>query len=160
VEAHRGEIQVDTILERFQAIRWSYAPRDDAGRGELERRIADVGRRRALVTYSDLVRGVTFNLPNLREPLHQIDTTDWQDLDRAILGDFLGYLSMESYGRAGFFSSALVVSKHDGTPGEGFYSLLKELGLIARSKTDKAMFLWAEHVGKAHTWYAKSGAVT
>jgi hypothetical protein len=151
---------LDAILKRFQAIHWNYAPRDDAGRQELDRRIAEVGRHRALVTYSDLVRGVTFSLPNLREPLHQIDTTDWQDVDRAILGDFLGYLSMESYACAGFFSSALVVSKQDGTPGEGFYSLLKELGLIAKSKTDKAMFLWADHVGKAHTWYAKAGATT
>lgn len=146
---------MDQILERFGAIKWHYAPRDEGARSELENRIAAVGRRGGLITYSDLVRGVTFSLPNLREAKHLIDTGDWQDLDRAILGDFLGYLSMESYERAGFFSSALVVSKQDGTPGEGFYNLLKELGLIAKSKTDKAMFLWADHVAKAHTWYSK-----
>jgi hypothetical protein len=147
---------MDKILERFRAIRWHYAPRDEAARAELGRRIADAGRRGGLVTYSDLVRGITFNLPNLLEPKRQIDTGDWQDLDRAIVGDFLGYLSMESYERAGFFSSALVVSKQDGTPGEGFYNLLKELGLIASSKTDKAMFLWSDHVDKAHKWYSKA----
>ena len=76
--------------------------------------------------------------------------------DRAILGDFLGYLSMESYERAGFFSSALVVGKQAGSPGEGFYNLLKELGLISSSKTDKAMYLWADHVAKAHTWYSEA----
>jgi hypothetical protein len=151
---------MDKILERFRSIKWNYAPRDPGARAELDRRIAEVGRRRGLITYSDLVRGVNFNLANLREPQHQIDTTDWQDLDRAILGDFLGYLSMESYERAGFFSSALVVGKQAGSPGEGFYNLLKELGLIASSKTDKAMYLWADHVAKAHTWYAKApGAV-
>jgi hypothetical protein len=123
---------------------------------ELDRRIGDVGCRRRLVTYSDLVRGVTFNLPNLREPRYQIDTADWQDLDRAIIGDFLGYLSMESYERAGFFASALVVSKQDGSPSEGFYSLLKDLRLIVSSKTDKAMYLWADNVAKAHTWYSKA----
>jgi hypothetical protein len=147
---------MDQVLERFRAIKWNYAPRDDAARQEIGGRIADVGRRRGLITYSDLVRGVTFNLSNLREPKHQIDTGDWQDLDRAILGDFLGYLSMESYERAGFFSSALVVGKQVGSPGEGFYALLKELGLIASSKTDKAMYLWADHVAKAHTWYSKA----
>ena len=145
---------MDKILERFRAIKWNYAPRDQAARRELERRIAEAGRRGRLITYSDLVRDVTFNLPNLRELKHQIDTGDWQDLDRAIVGDFLGYLSMESYERAGFFSSALVVSKQDGTPGEGFYNLLKELGLIASSKTDKAMFLWSDHVEKAQKWYS------
>jgi hypothetical protein len=146
---------MDKVLEGFHSIRWNYAPRDGAARGELYRRIAEVGRRRGLITYSDLVRGVTFDLPNLRESKHRIDTADWQDLDRAIVGDFLGYLCMESYERAGFFSSALVVSKQDGSPGEGFYNLLKDLGLIARSKSDKAMYLWADHVAKAHTWYSK-----
>jgi hypothetical protein len=148
---------VDKILERFGAIQWHYAPRDERARSELDRRIAEVGRRGSLITYSDLVRDVTFSLPNLHEPQHRIDTREWQDLDRAILGDFLGYLSMKSYERGGFFASALVVSKQDGSPGEGFYSLLKELGLIAKSKTDKAMFLWADHVAKAHAWYSKPG---
>jgi len=147
---------MDQIRERFQAISWRFAPHDAGARAELAGRIAEVGRRRGLVTYSDLVRGVTFHLENLTEPRHQIDPSDWQDLDRAIIGDFLGYLSMESYEQAGFFSSALVVSKQDGTPGEGFYTLLKQLGLIASSKTDKAMYLWADHVAKAHTWYSKS----
>ena len=52
-----------------------------------------------------------------------------------------------------FFSSALVVGKRDGSPGEGFYNLLRDLGLITSSKTDKALHLWAEHVAKAHQWY-------
>jgi hypothetical protein len=146
---------MNDIQQRFRQIRWHYAQGDSASRSELDSRIAEAGRRRSLITYSELVLGVTFNLPNLREPIHRIDTTDWQDLDRAIVGDFLGYLSMESYDQAGFFSSALVVGKRDGSPGEGFYNLLKELGLLTSSKTDKAMYLWADHVAKAHTWYAK-----
>src|SRR5688572_12566884 len=146
---------MDTIVERFHSISWTYAHHDATARAELDRRIAEVGRRHGLITYSDLVRGVTFYLPNLREPKHQIDTGDWQELDRAIVGDFLGYLSMESYERAGFFSSALVVSKQNGLPGEGFYNLLRELGLVASSKSDKAMYVWADHVRKGHTWYSQ-----
>jgi hypothetical protein len=127
---------VDKILERFRAIQWHYAPRDEGARS-----------------------GAGCDLqPSQSAPTAPSDGTgDWQDIDRAILGDFLGYLSRESYERAGFFSSALVVSKQDGSPGEGFYSLLRELGLIAKSKTDKAMFLWADHVAKAHAWYSKPG---
>jgi hypothetical protein len=152
-------MSTDPVGDRFQQIKWHYAPGDAAARAELKRRIAEVGRRRGLITYSDLARGITFHLPNLKEPKHQIDVHDWQDLDRAIIGDFLGYLSMQSYEKAGFFSSALVVGKLDGSPGEGFYNLLRELGLIASSKSDKAMYLWADHVAKAHTWYSThSGA--
>lgn len=145
---------MDEILERFHALPWRYASQDPAARAELGARVADAGRRQTLITYSDLVRGVAFHLPTLTEPRHSIDPAEWQDLDRAIVGDFLGYLSMESYAQAGFFSSALVVGKLDGSPGEGFFTLLKKLGLIASSRTDKAMYLWAEHVAKAHAFYA------
>ena len=145
----------DKILEKFAKIPWHYANRDPRALDELELRVASVGRRRSLVTYSDLVRGVEFNLPNLKEPRRTIDVSDWQELDRAIVGDFLGYMSMRSYEHAGFFSSALVVTKNDGSPSEGFYTLLKEIGLVSSGKTDKAMYLWADHVAKAHTWYSR-----
>ena len=145
----------DAIGERFRTIQWHYADRDPHALEELEQRIASVGRKRGLVTYSDLVRGVRFEFPSLRDGERTIDVSDWQDVDRAILGDFLGYISLRSYEKARFFSSALVVSKMDGSPGEGFYSLLKELGLISSGRTDKAMYLWAEHVEKAHTWFSE-----
>ena len=149
---------MDKILERFRSIPWRYAPQDSAARAELARRIADAGRREQLISYSDLVRNVPFHLPTLRAQEHRIDTADWQELDRAIIGDFLGYLSMESYERGGFFASALVVGKESRLPGEGFYNLLKELGLIKSSKTDKAAYLWADHVQKAQDWYRTNGS--
>ena len=144
---------MDKILEGFRAITWRYAPQDPAARAELARRIAEAGRREQLITYSDLVKNVTFVLPSLQKPEHRIDTAEWQDIDRAIVGDFLGYLSMESYEAGGFFASALVVSKETRLPGEGYYGLLRELGLIKSSKTDKAAYLWADHVRQAQDWY-------
>lgn len=145
---------IDRIDEAFRAMKWKYADKDPDALAELERRIAEAGRRRSLITYSDLVRGVRFNLPNLREGARTIDVADWQELDRAIVGDFLGYISQRSYERHRFFSSALVVTKTDGSPSEGFYTLMRDLGLISSGKTDKAMYLFADHVAKAHTWCA------
>jgi hypothetical protein len=150
---------MDKIKERFRGINWRYAPGDPTALAELDRRIRVVGLRRGLITYSDLVNGVIFNLASPRNSRHQIDVTEWQDLDRAIIGDYLGYLSMESYEKAGFLASALAVSKQDGSPSEGFYNLLKELELITSSKTDKALYLWADHVAKAHTWYSNALSV-
>ncbi len=146
---------MDPVTQAFEAITWKFATRDPASCDALAERIAETGRKRALITYSELVKDHTFHLGNLQQPQHRIDILDWQELDRAIVGDFLGYLAMRSYEEAGFFSSALVVGKRDGSPGEGFYNLLKQLGLIKSSRTDKAMYLWAEHVAKAHTWYAR-----
>lgn len=145
---------MDLIQKRFDDISWKYATGDSRALKELEDRIAAAGRRRALLTYSDLARGVTFNLPNLQRP-RVIDVSDWQEIDRAIVGDFLGYISKRSYEKAKLFSSSLVVSKMDGSPGEGFYSLLKQLGLIANARSAKALDLWAEHVAKSHSWFAR-----
>lgn len=146
---------MDAIQKGFDEIAWSYATGDAKALKELEERIAAAGRKRKLITYSDLVRGVAFDLPNVQKP-RTIDVTDWRELDRAIVGDFLGYISKRSYERAKLFSSALVVTKMDGSPGDGFYSLLKLLGLIPNTRSSKALDLWAEHVAKAHTWYAKN----
>ena len=144
----------DAIVEQFHEMDWVYAKGDMKALRTLESRIAAAGRKRSLITYSELVRGVEFNLPNVQPP-RVIDTSDWQALDRAIVGSFLGYISMRSYETAKFFSSALVVNKTDGSPGDGFYNLLRDLGLIASKNSLKALDLWAEHVAKAHTWFAK-----
>ena len=144
---------MDAILQAFRRLTWDYGDKDPKAHAELAARIAIAGRRRGLITYSEFVQGVEFNLPNVRGGPRYIDIGDWEALDRSIVGSFLGHLSMESYQRAGFFSSALVVGKRDGSPGEGFYNLLRDLGLITSSKTDKALHLWAEHVAKAHQWY-------
>ena len=90
---------LDPILQKFEDIEWRYATGDTKALSTLEERIAAAGRKRFLITYSELVRGVTFNLPNVQRP-RTIDVTDWQELDRAIVGNFLGYISMRSYERA------------------------------------------------------------
>ena len=145
---------MDKIQAKFDGMKWPYASQDSAAVQEIDARLPAAGGQRKLITYSELAKGLTFQLPSLREPRHVIDVFDWQDLDRAIIGDILGHASKLSYERGGFFSSALVVTKLDGSPSEGFYSLLRALGLIASSKTDRAMYLWADHVARAHTWYA------
>lgn len=144
---------MDLIERAFKRIHWRYAEGDPSALTEIENRIAEAGRRRKLITYSELVCGVPFYLSNLRISPWIIDVGNWRELDRAIVGDFLGYVSMRSYDHARFFSSSLVVGKRDGSPGWGFYNLLKELGLIPTSQSEEALGFWADHVRKAHTWF-------
>jgi hypothetical protein len=144
---------MDAVEKRLQEIEWRYPTGDPKALKTLEERIAGAGKRARLITYSELVAGITFSLPSLAEP-RTIDTRNWQELDRAIVGDFLGYISMRSYERGKFFSSALVVTKDDGTPGEGFHALLRDVGLVPSTKSPKVLDLWIEHVGKAHEWFA------
>jgi hypothetical protein len=74
---------MDDIHRRFSMMRWSYAEGDPQALGELESRIAGVGRARKLITYSELVQRVRFDLPNLKESPRYIDIHAWQGLDRA-----------------------------------------------------------------------------
>ncbi len=59
---------MDEIQRRFSAMQWLYAEQDPAALEELERRIASAGRAgRTMRLYSDLVQGVCFDLPSLKE---------------------------------------------------------------------------------------------
>ncbi|MCA1839505.1 MAG: hypothetical protein LC723_04135 [Actinobacteria bacterium] len=144
----------DDIQARFGRFKRRYAEGDPDALREFEARIATAGRNRSLITYSELVDGMPLNLSNLKESPRHIDVSDWQELDRTIVGESLGYAAMRSYELGKFFSSSLVVSKHDGSPGDGFYNLLKDLGLIPNRQSTRALDLWADHVAKAHTWYS------
>jgi hypothetical protein len=82
---------------------------------ELERRIGKSARDKGLITYTDLVKNVSFHLANVKggQPF-VID--EWTDLHRTIIGDFLGQVNLRSYSEHRFLASALVVDKAEGKP--------------------------------------------
>jgi len=139
------------------AIRWNYPDKDPHALAILEERIAETGRNLGLITYSDLVKGVTFHLPNVRngQPF-QIAIYDWSGLDRAIIGEFLGYISMRSYQEAGFMGSALVVNREEYKPSDHFFDWMRQLKVLPDTREDTILRFWADQVNKAHNWY-KSG---
>jgi len=103
---------------------WGYADRDPAALTELQARVAEVGRRRGLITYADLVLGVTFQLSNVDDGApFELGVPDWRYVDRAVLGGFLGRLCVESYRDGGCFASALVTRKGDVSPGNRAVSI-------------------------------------
>lgn len=144
------------VVRRLETIRWKFAESDHAARQELAARIARTGERSDLITYSDLVAGVTFRLPTVNggDPF-QIDTSDWRDLDRALLGEFLGHISSESYRQHGFFATALVVNKEDRRPSGQFFKWMRDLGLIRRRGSDAEDLFWWDETKKAHEFYAQ-----
>ena len=142
---------MDDIERKMAEIKWSYAESDPDALAELKRRIEDTGRREDLITYSNLVKGVKFHLPNVNkgQPF-QIDIHEWSILDRAILGEFLGYISTLSYRKAQFMASALVVSKTEFKPSDHFFQWMKQLGTLSSRDIDD---FWQEQVSKAHDWF-------
>lgn len=145
---------MDGLERKLRAIQWEYADKDPASLGKLRDRIAETGRRFGLISYSDLVKGIEFHYPNISDGhAYRIDAYDWSGLDRRIIGDCLGYLSMESYAEAQFMCSALVIGRLESRPSEIFFAWLEELDVLPDLKEDTVLAFWTEQVKKAHHWY-------
>jgi hypothetical protein len=147
---------MDDLREKLSGREWLYADADPAAKAELTRRIEAAGRKLKLITYSDLVRGVTFCLPTVRQGApFQIEIDDWTGLDRAILGNFLGAISSETYEKGQFLATALVVNKAEFKPSDQFFKWMEELGVLPDLKEDTVLAFWADQVNRAHNWYSR-----
>jgi hypothetical protein len=106
-------------------MEFTYADADPAACAELARRIAVAGRTEEdFLYYSDLVDGVIFNLPNVASG-RPYQIREWNDLDRAIIGSFLGRIAADSYQLGQFLANALVIGKEANQPGDGFFTLAR-----------------------------------
>ncbi len=149
---------MDPITVKLNAIQWKFADADPAAKNEMARRIADVGRREAKpIYYSDLVRGITLRIPTVHggEPFELGGEEGWMDLHRAVLGDFLGSISADTYRNAGFWATALVVAKADDLPSPSFFKWMVDLGVLPDIKQDTIYEFWAKESRKAYEWYAE-----
>lgn len=144
----------DPILQKLKGIEWRWADKGSSALATLESRIAATGRDLGLITYSDLVRGVKFEVPTIRDGKpFEIHVHDWTEFDRALIGDFLGLVSARSYERARFMASALVVSKGEYKPSWHFFQWMETLDVLPDLADEKVMAFWANEVNKAHKWF-------
>ena len=144
----------EKIVHSLNEIDWEYAPNDPDALGILRERIAQTGRIFGLISYSDLVKGVDFHYPNMRKgEAYRISIHDWTGLDRRIIGDCLGYISMESYKEAGFMASALVISRMEAKPADNFFEWMGRLEVLPDLREITVLRFWTEQVRLAHKWY-------
>ncbi len=135
---------MDNIQRALDSIRWKYADSDPATVAEFARRIRDAVREeKQSLTYSDLVDGVTFHLPNVNNGRpYQIDVLNWNDQDREIIGDFLGKIVADSYRAGKFFASAMVISAERNMPSPEFFNLARKVGLLKERLHDAELPFW------------------
>jgi hypothetical protein len=131
---------------------WLYADKDPAALAILEARIARAAASEdRTITYSELVRGVEFKLPDGSS--YEISDFQNHGFDSRLIGDFLGYICKRSYEKAGFMASAAVVMKEDGKPSLPFFKWMTKLGVLQRANDNKALEFWIEQLDKAHNYY-------
>lgn len=70
-----------------------------------------------------------------------------------MIGYFLRLLSFQSFLELGIFVSAIVVTRNDGQPGQGFTELMLATGKQINASDDVAITSWATEVQKVHDKY-------
>jgi hypothetical protein len=145
----------DPLTKRLHEMLWPYASQDPAALIEIAARVAAVGRAENLLTYTELVSGIDFCIQTVNggSPF-RLGVPEWTELHRAIIGDFLGRLCVDTYGAGGFMGSALVVSSETRQPSEGYRKLMRELGILRGASDSAFLAHWIPETRKAYSWYA------
>jgi hypothetical protein len=147
---------VDQVAQRLAQYSWPFADQDALALAEISKRVASTGRLEDLITYSNLVSGIDFHIPTVNKGASlRLGVPEWTELHRAIIGDFLGRLCVDTYTAGQFMGSALVVASDTQQPSEGYREFMRQLGVL-RGKSD-AEFLahWIPETRKAYEWYAR-----
>jgi len=139
----------------MEAIDWSWARSDRAAVEELEWRMQRAAKNRGMLDYSTLVEGITFNVPAINNGgSFKIDIRNWRDIDRALIGTFLGYISMRSYKESGFLLSAIVVGKSEAQPSYHFFDYVRKLGMLEDMSETSILAFWIREFKAIHRRYA------
>jgi len=147
---------MDRITQLLEQYPWPYASQDPAALAEIARRVVAVGRANRLLTYSELASGIDFQLTTVNhgEPI-RLGVPEWTDLHRAIIGDFLGRLCVDTYRAGGFMGSALVVASDTRQPSSGYRDLMRQLGILRGRSDNEFLDHWLAETRKAYEWYAR-----
>jgi hypothetical protein len=147
----QNEMDRRRVLESLESHEWPYASNDMSGAvREMAERIARTGRMQVLISYSNLVAGITFRFSNVRNGApFVIDAHNWEGLHRRIVGDSLGYISYLPYSDYDFMASALVAGLVENRPSEIYFEWMEFLGalpnttdaVVDRSWTDQEWML-------------------
>lgn len=132
---------------------WHYIG-DTAAIREISRRLAERARQEDVITYSELVRGIVFHLPNVSSGRpFELGIPEWEDLHRAIIGECLAEVSLITFEAGEFLASAVAVSKATGEPSDGFRSLLEKLGFVSSRSDPRSLAVWVEQLRKSYAWF-------
>lgn len=145
---------MDSVARNFQDRNWTYADDDPEALEEIRRRVQETARSGKETSYSKVASGVEFDHPHINggSP-YQMDVNNLSQNDIRILSDYLGRISADSYLKAGFMASAVVVRKDTGRPGPGFFRLARDVGLLSGETEETEETFWREQVRKARRHY-------
>src|SRR5262245_34332030 len=130
----------DDLCAQMQSIDWIWADKDPNALAILESRIERTGLALQMITYSDLVKGIDFQLSNVRNgEAYRVPIHEWSGFDRGMVGEFLGMISTRSYCQHGFMASALVVNRLEYKPSDLFFNWMVRLNVFPNNNDDTVL---------------------
>lgn len=135
------------VARYFAALQWQVVATNPSALKAMERRINHAIASQGVLTYSQLVDGIDFYLPKSDgSQLYRIDLERWSGSDGGIVGEFLCYISMQSFIQQGVLASAVVV-KSSGKISSGFFELAEILGLLKHRDDASDEAFWQTEKG-------------
>jgi hypothetical protein len=126
----------------------------DAARNEIYERIRQAAKQRKMLTYSELVRGIKFTHPQMRngDPF-EIVTFDWKGWDRKFIGGTLAQLTCDTLVSHGCLITSLVVDKGENAPSKILFEWLHDMGVLPDLEARTVDGFWATHVKKTFEYF-------
>ena len=145
---------MDRVAEQLLRFTWPYADQDPDALATIAKRVADAGRQETLITYTNLVKGLDICVSTVNGgQAFRLGVPEWTELHRAIIGDFLGRLCVDTYLDGGFMGSALVVGADTMQPSQGYRDFMRKVGLLTGPSEEEFLNHWAPETRKAYNWY-------
>lgn len=135
----------------------TYMPNPEAV-NEMERRIKEIGRRKQIVYYSDLVAGIPFYTPlfgNVNEAHYIGDFGGWIGPERKMVGTALAEIACRNIHDADCLITSIVVLKNDLKPSPTFFDWLEWAGVIADTDDSTTDEFWLDQYRKTLDYLRK-----
>jgi hypothetical protein len=153
-----GEAERQVAAGRMWSGSWPWVDDDPSALSELRRRLIACGHQPdRLLTYGQAVAGLTFRLPTVDDG-RPFQLGGWREIDRAVLGMFLGRLSAETIRDCTppFMLSALTFGEEGNRPSAGgFFGWARDVGLPVGTGRDAEDRFWFDNIEVARAWCAK-----
>jgi hypothetical protein len=120
---------------------------------EIKRRIAETAKKRGMITYSNLVRGIKFQHPERGPDPFEIITFDWKGWDRKFIGAILAQITCDTILETGCVTTTIVVDSISNEPSKILFSWLESIGVIPDGEMNTVLAFWAHHLKLTHEYF-------
>lgn len=120
---------------------------------ELYARLRQAAKLRRMITYSELVRGIKFECPEIKSEPFEIVTFDWSGLDRKFIGGTLAQMLSDTILETGCIITSIIVDKNENAPSSILFDWLHRREVIPDLDENTVLSFWIYHVKKTYEWF-------